>query len=145
MSSGRIGRLDLWLAISALSTIIWACSPHPSAPEQSITTTFGPLSIERVEVGDTFPPGCEKQEPYCQSVEPGYKVLTIWLNSSTDPSEVHLEKIKGIYVTSADGQRTNKFAGGMLNRRLLVSFTPLQEAKDFVLHWPDNPPIPLPE
>jgi hypothetical protein len=48
-----------------------------------------------------------------------------------------------IYVTGADGSRTKIFSGGIYNGEFFVAFTPPESAHDFVLDWPDSPPVEL--
>lgn len=111
----------------------------------SVTTPAGSLAIVKVEVGERFPPGCGDPGPLCHAVESGYKVLTVWLETEGDPSEAsdYLMDLKGIYVLSGHGNRTNQFAGGMTESGLFIAFTPPESDAGFVLHWAENPPLTL--
>lgn len=111
-----------------------------------IVTSSGSFTIEGVEVGDKFPPGCGEPGPTCSPAEPGYKVLMVWLKAKGDALQAAGGLAKNLgeaRVKSDDGGSTASFSGGMLNQQLFVAFTPPLAAKNFMLHWEENPPISL--
>ena len=122
-----------------------------AAQGTEIVTSFGSFTIEDVEVGNKFPPGCGEPGPGCSPAQPGYKVLMVWLKPKGDAAEAWhgLMKLSGaspannVYVKSDDGGRTDSFSGGMMNLRPFVAFTPPAAGKNFVLYWEKNPPISL--
>lgn len=116
-----------------------------SAPATEIATSFGSLLVDKVEIGDKFPPGCRTSAPDCSPAKPGNKVLTVWLKAKGDADEASrgLMNLSNVYVKSDDGQRTDNSSGGMMNLKLFVAFTPPVTGKAFVLHWDNNPPISL--
>lgn len=115
------------------------------APLGQIRTPAHAFTVEAVDEGPTFPPGCGEPTAICRPAEEGYKVLVVWLATKADPSEPSrkLMNLEGVYVESDDGTRTDSFSGGMMDGRLFVGFTPPVAGKNFVLHWGTNAPIPL--
>jgi hypothetical protein len=120
----------------------------PAAPQGTgISTPAGRLLVSSVQISDHFPPGCAPG-PTCQSANQGYVVLIVWLKRADGGNPGQLaEKIvnfsKGAYVVASDGDRTDRFAAGLLESKLFVGFTPSLLAKGFKLYWPGNRPIAL--
>jgi len=145
MQKGLVAIYSAVLIVGTLGTPASGLAGESAAHAAAITTSFGELTVEKVEIADRFPPACGEPGPMCSPAEPGYKVVMLWLEGTGDPSEAAraLMNADGIHLGSAGGQQTDKFAGGMQQGKLFVAFTPPQAATGFVLHWPGNPPIPL--
>lgn len=129
-------------AFAALGSGLVSCS---EAGGHSVTTPVGNLVIVKAETADRFPPGCGDLGPLCNRAKDGFRVLTVWLGTEGDHSVVadYLMSLPGIYVLSADGNRTDQFAGGFNEAGLFIAFTPPEQDSGFVLHWGDNAPITL--
>ncbi|GEM_PF-3198394 len=114
-------------------------------PAILIETAEGVLEVTKVEAVNTFPPGCAPVGFGCSQAAPGYVILVVWLEKADEGMSVDdMELIsKPIYVTGSDGSKTKIFAGGIYNNELFVAFTPPESAHDFVLEWPDAPPVEL--
>jgi hypothetical protein len=137
-----------WGALMCLSGPPPRAAAQPPAgakPLGELTTTLGVLILEGAEEGDSFPPNCGKPSPMCSPAKPGYKVLVVWLKPKTEVKDLMtaLMGVKGVFVQSADGKKTDKFAAGMVAGRHFVGFTPPVSAKGHSLHWGDNPPVSL--
>jgi hypothetical protein len=142
-----IGFAALCMVSSASAQTKPALKRRVSPPARTITIPSGTLTISAVEVADWFPPGCDKPSPApdCSRAMPGHKILVVWLKVKGDSSEIghELMNLQDVYVESDDGERTENFSGGMMNLRYFVAFAPLQESKNFVLHWGKNAPVRL--
>lgn len=114
-------------------------------PAILIETSEGALEVIKVEVVNTFPPGCAPIGFGCSQAAPGYVILVVWLEKADEGMSIDSSELinKPIYVTSSDGLKTKIFAGGIYNGGLFVAFTPPESAHDFVLEWPDAPPVEL--
>ncbi len=114
-------------------------------PAITIETSEGRLAVTKVEVVDRFPPGCDPNGFGCSRAASGYIILIVWLEKVDETVSVDSVALisKPIYVTGADGSRTKIFAGGIHNGELFVAFTPPETASEFVLEWPDAPPVEL--
>ncbi len=101
--------------------------------------------MAKVETVDTFPPGCDPNSLGCSKAVPGYIILIVWLEEADEQVSLDSGKLINmpIYVTDADGSRTKIFSGGIYNGEFFVAFTPPESAYDFVLEWPDSPPVEL--
>jgi len=117
-------------------------SPTPAI---TIKTSEGVLAVTKVEIVDTFPPGCDASSLGCSKAASGHVILVVWLEPFDGQEAPDSSKLINmpIYVTDADESRTKIFAGGILNGGLFVAFTPPATASGFVLDWPDSSPVEL--
>lgn len=141
--------IGLVLTVLFLSACGKTTTPTPSATAE-IETTLGTLVIEDVQFADRFPPACDPGSPNCQQAQEGYQVLIVWLKrlDGGDPAAIGIEFFKAseeAYVIAGDSSRTDRTAGGLLQSRLFLAFTPRASAHDFKLFWPDNPAVDLRE
>jgi hypothetical protein len=116
-------------------------------PAILIETSEGTIEVTKVEIVNSFPLGCDPvANPFsCSVARPGYIILVVWLKNVDENTSIDSMELinKPIYVTGSDGSRTKIFAGGIYNGELFVAFTPPESAHDFVLEWPDAPPVEL--
>ncbi|MBN1979477.1 MAG: hypothetical protein JW918_18930 [Anaerolineae bacterium] len=130
-------------------------TPTPQ-PQLELKTSAGTLIIAKVELADSFPPGCSSG-PTCSHAKEGYQVLILWLErpDGGDIREIsdelfgetlpYLTSDSGAYVTASDGSK------GRLgithidddNNRFALVFGATDSGRDFTLTWPGNPPIDL--
>jgi hypothetical protein len=112
-------------------------APPTQVPEATIQTPLGDLVIKEVELPSEDFMGNKPQ--------PGYQILLVWLESPDDKvSGMELfDMHKGVSVTADDGSKTESYGGGLAEGRLVIGFTPPAKARNFTLHWHDNPPIRL--
>jgi hypothetical protein len=120
----------------------------PAAQSTQIATPRGTFAIKKVEGTDRFPPGCDTTQVYlCNQAQNGYQVLVVWLRfvdgKDADVGGDLFDLSEGVYVVAGDGTRTNRFGAGQVAGGLLIAFTPTSSARDFILFWPNNPPIRL--
>lgn len=125
-----------WVCLGVVIALYWAAAGGDEIRRRSVATPIGDLVITKVDIGNRFPPGCGDPGPLCHAVESGFKVLTVWLEGEGEPSEAseYLMDIEGIYVVSGDGNRTDRFAGGMTEGGLFIAFTPPESDAGFVLY-----------
>jgi hypothetical protein len=115
-----------------------------------IATPQGNLVITKVEITATFPPGCTPSDFTCQSAQPGYEVLTVWLERSpentTDLGSITsylMQVFTSVSVEASNGNKTTGFQGGLVSGALSVAFTPPVTDSGFKLLWPGNAAIDL--
>lgn len=120
-------------------------SPPPTSATPVISTNAGRLQVDGVQVTDRFPPGCVVNTPFCDTPNPGYEILVVWLKVvSGSPAAISNElRNADVVVVASDGSRTKPYSGGLLSGRLFLAFTPRSSAHGFKLLWPGNPPIAL--
>jgi hypothetical protein len=138
--------LPVILGIGLVILFLVGCGATGSIGE--VTTPSGTYAITKVDVSDTFPPGCDSSTGMCQQAKPGHKIMVVWL----DPKE-ELDAISGgldlqkeansASIIASDGSKTKGAGGGLLTGKWFILFTPPDSAKDFTLNWFDNPPIEL--
>jgi hypothetical protein len=114
------------------------------------------MTIARVELADSFPPGCSSG-PACNRAKEGYQILIVWLERADGGSirEVddelfgetlpHLTGDGEINVIDADGT-TSSLAITHIDdddNRFALVFAVQDTARDFTFTWLDNPPIEM--
>jgi len=109
-----------------------------------ITTPAGTLTVAEVAFSDTWPPNCGEDSFNCGQAEAGFKVLLVYLEGDGDQDalsdavvDAGLESPKA-FVKDSTGARTEAFAAGTVSGRLLIAFTPPEDATGFTLWWPGN-------
>lgn len=140
-------RVQKLLGLALLILLLAGCSGATSSLGE-INTPAGAFEISKVEVSDTFPPGCEKGTAICQEAKPGYQIVVVWLEpkgeiDATSGGIKVQDEVTKADITAADGNQTKGAGGGMWMGEWFVMFTPPDSAKDFTLNWPGNPPIEL--
>jgi hypothetical protein len=129
--------------------------PTPQ-PQLELKTSAGTLIIAKVELADSFPPGCSSG-PTCTRVKEGYQLLIVWLErpDGGDIREIsdklfsearpYLTSDSKAYVTASDGSK-GRLAIAQIdgdNNRFALVFGATDSGRDFTLTWPGNPPIDL--
>lgn len=136
--------LQQMIGVIFVALLLAACG----APPATIKTPAGTLSVNKVQLTDRFPPGCDPKSPMCQQVQEGYQALIVWLERADkgDPAAIS-DKLRStfpeVYVIASDGSQTKASMWGVFESRLVVGFTPQASAHGFKLFWPDNPVVEL--
>jgi len=115
-----------------------------------IATPQGNLVVSKVEITDTFPPGCTTGVPPCDRALPGYEILVVWLERSPENTNDFLsistylmQVFTSVSVEASNGNKTSGFQGGLVSGKLSVAFTPPVTDSGFRLLWPGNAAIDL--
>jgi len=129
--------------------------PTPQ-PQLELKTSAGTLIIAKVELADSFPPGCSSG-PTCSHAKEGYQFLILWLErpDGEDVSEIsdelfgeailYLTSDSEAYVTASDGSKSGLAIAQTDddNNQFALVFGVTDSARGFTLTWPGNPPIDL--
>jgi hypothetical protein len=106
-------------------------------------TTLGTLIITKVEILSSLP-GCD--ETYCVRAAQGRKLLVVWLERLDGGDLVDVTDFlsQSISVTASAGSSAD-IGAAAFDRSVgsYVVFAPPRSAHDFILHWPNNPPVEL--
>ena len=132
------------ILIVVLAVVVVVATACASSKAEITTRVEGRFAIEEVELVDRFPPDCDPQSADCATVEPGYRILIVWLEAQ-DPDEVDDLSTAAPHLSLGDGTEIEYTAKGVQQGRYFVAFTPRAGAEAFTLRWADNPDIELGE
>jgi VHL beta domain len=120
-------------------------SPPPTTVTPAITTPAGSLLVDGVQITDRFPPACIPNTPFCDTANPGYEILVVWLKVASGNQAAIVTELRNakVVLVASDGSQTKPYSVGLLSGRLFLAFTPRSTSHGFKLIWPGNPPIPL--
>ena len=140
------------VAVTLVTLLLVACGG--SSPQAEIQTSQGTVILQDVELADRFPPDCDAGSSGCVAAQDGHRYLVLWLRwADVEGPGIPVEKLGMLtdfagesgsaYVVDGDGARTEAGGSGLESGRLFVTFSVPDGARDFTLHWPDNPAVDL--
>jgi hypothetical protein len=134
--------------------IVFLVACGSSAPKAEIETSQGTIIVQEVQLTDRFPPDCTDESATCDQAQEGYRHLIVWMGwSDAAGPGISVDALGKLttftaesgeaYVTSGGGSQIELGANGMEAGRLFLLFRVPNDARDFTLYWPNNPPVDL--
>jgi hypothetical protein len=149
-ADAQLGERQVSVTTAAGTSNALSVNVTQAAAPGVIVTPIGNLVISKVEIPDTFPPGCASSDPFCVRAEAGYEILVVWLAGSPentiDPSSIASYLIgvfETVSVQASNGHTTTAFSAGLQSGGPFVAFTPPVADSGFKLLWPGNAAIDL--